>query len=173
MLYLLDTNVLITANNLYYPVERVPEFWHWLRHVSADGLVKMPQEMFDEVKDGRKDGKKDLLFGWLQTPSVKDSLLMDEEADEHLVRSVMDVGYAADLTDDEIPQLGNDPFLIAYALADVDNRCVVTTEVSKPKRKRQNRHIPDVCQTMGVKCIDTFELLRILDFSTSWASGRR
>ncbi|WP_410001046.1 DUF4411 family protein [Rhizobium leguminosarum] len=26
-MHLLDANVLITAHNLYYPIQRVPEFW--------------------------------------------------------------------------------------------------------------------------------------------------
>lgn len=31
MLYLLDANELITAHNLYYPIDVVPEFWEWLK----------------------------------------------------------------------------------------------------------------------------------------------
>jgi hypothetical protein len=81
---------------------------------------------------------------------------------------VVEKGYAPDLTDDEVEKIGRDPFLISYALAFLDQRCIVTTEVSKPKRVRGNRHIPDVCATMGVQCIDSFQLLRALDFRTSW-----
>jgi hypothetical protein len=33
MLYLTDANVLITANNLYYPIDRVPECWEWLAYM--------------------------------------------------------------------------------------------------------------------------------------------
>ncbi|HAH63984.1 MAG TPA: hypothetical protein DCL72_00565 [Rhizobiales bacterium] len=32
------------------------------------------------------------------------------------------------------------------------DRCVVTTEVSAPRKQRQNRRIPDVCATMGIVC---------------------
>lgn len=46
MLYLLDANVLITANNTYYPVDRVPEYWEWLTHMSKAGYIKMPLENF-------------------------------------------------------------------------------------------------------------------------------
>ena len=35
MLYLLDANVLITANNLYYPIDSVPEYWEWLGPIWA------------------------------------------------------------------------------------------------------------------------------------------
>jgi hypothetical protein len=61
-----------------------------------------------------------------------------------------------------------DPFLIAYALVSAADRCVVTTEVSAPRKQRQNRRIPDVCTTMGVMCCDTFVLTRALGFKTGW-----
>jgi len=74
----------------------------------------------------------------------------------------------AALSDDEIEQIGRDPFLIAYALALPADRCVVTTEVSRPTLERQNRRIPDVCASLGVTCCDTFAMLRALRFSTRW-----
>ena len=66
MLYLLDASVLITANNSYYPVDRVPEYWDWLRHIAEQGQVKIPIENFEEIKDGPDDEEKDLLFAWMQ-----------------------------------------------------------------------------------------------------------
>lgn len=167
-LFLLDTSVLITAHDHYYPIDRVPEFWSWLLHRCSAGDIKIPREIFDEIKDGGKDGSKDLLYGWIQDADVKDAVLFDEDPDVALVQKVLANGYAPDLTDDETLQIGNDPFLIAYAAVAPSNRTVVTTEVSKPKKVRQNRRIPDVCKTMGVLCIDTFELVRVLDFKTSW-----
>jgi hypothetical protein len=58
--------------------------------------------------------------------------------------------------------------LVGYGLADTVTRCVVTTEVSKPSRQRQNRKLPDVCGTFGVKCCDTFALTKQLGFKTGW-----
>lgn len=164
MLYLLDANVLITAHNSYYPLDRVPEFWGWMRHVGAKGEAKIPLEIYEEIKDG----KKDLLLDWIAEEASKEALLLDEEADVDLVRKATEEGYADDLSDDEIEQLGRDPFLLAYALADPKNRTIVTLEVSKPSRVRQNRHLPDVCGTLGISHCDTFEFLRNLNFSTSW-----
>lgn len=173
MLFLLDANVLITANNFYYPIDRVPEYWEWLAYVGSLGRVKMPFEIFDEVKDGPDAAEKDLLFAWLQQAGNKTALLLDETVDPDLVRKVIDVGYAADLTDDEIEQVGRDPFLMAYALAS-DDRCVVTVEISAPKKQRQNRKVPDVCKALGVRCCSPFEFNRLLDFRTQWKvdSGR-
>ena len=126
----------------------------------------MPVETFEEVKDGSTDAQQDLLFGWIQ--ANKAVLLLDEESDSDLVQRTVEEGYAPDLTDDEIEQLGRDPFLIAYALAASADRCVVTTEVSSPRKQRQNRRVPDVCASLGVTCCDTFAMLRALSFSTSW-----
>ena len=42
---------------------------------------------------------------------------------------VVSAGYAPDLTDDEVEKIGRDPFLIAYALADPPERCVVTGKI--------------------------------------------
>ena len=145
MLYLLDASVLITANNSYYAIARVPEFCEWLIHVGSAGLVKMPLEIFEEVKQGPKDADKDLLYGWLREKTNQDALVLNEQVDESLVQHAVTVGYAPDLTDDEVEQLGRDPFLLGYALVRPGDRCIVTAEVSKPKRTRQNRHLPDVC----------------------------
>ena len=166
MLYLLDSNVLITAHNSYYPIDRVPEFWGWMAHVGSEGRAKVPAELYEEVTDGN-----DALADWARESENRDALVLEETIDVDLLSTVVEHGYASDLTDDEFEKIGRDPFLIAYALAAQDQRCVVTTEVSKPSRIRANRHIPDVCAIVGVRCIDSFQLLRALDFRTYWRAG--
>lgn len=158
MLYLLDANVLMTAHDAYYPIERVPQFWEWIIDNAKHNHIKIPYEILGELEAGRKEGE---LFKWVKTN--KKNLLLDEDVDILLVNKVVEQGYAKDLTDDEIHKLGRDPFLIAYALAS-PNRCVVTLEASKPSAKRANRRIPDVCKQLNIRCIDTFEMLHALDF---------
>jgi hypothetical protein len=173
MMYLLDANVLITAHNSYYPVDGVPEFWEWLAHQAETGVVKMPLETFEEVKDGGTDEDRDLLYAWVQRAEVQRALILSDEVQPELVQHVVEHGYASDLTDDEIVQIGKDPFLIAHAQADPQQRCVVTTEVSKPGKRRQNRKVPDVCRDLGVNCCDPFTMLRALRFSTGWRGRAR
>ena len=117
MLYLLDASILITANNSYYPVESVPEFWEWLLHMAQQGYVKIPVEIFEEINDGPNNGEKDLLYGWVQELDVKSAFLLDESVDVALVQKAITMGYATNLTDTELEQLGRDPFLVAYAMA--------------------------------------------------------
>ena len=166
MLHLLDANVLITANRLYYPLERVPEFWDWLVHMGQIGQIKMPLELVEEIREGSDD-----LAEWMSDHDHLDALLFAEDADVALVQRVTDQGYAPDLDDKEIEIVGRDPFLIAAALRSPADRCVVTAEVSKPGRQRANRHVPDVCNSLGVRWMDSFGLIRALNFSTSWRQG--
>ncbi len=159
MHYLLDANVLIEANRDYYPIDRVPEFWDWLIAMGESGRVKVPLEIYEEVTDGN-----DAVAVWLR--DNKDALSLNEDVREALVTLVTEEGYAADLSDDEIEKIGRDPFLIAYALAVPDQRCVVSNESSRPSRIRANRHVPDVCADFNIPCRNTFALIRELDFHT-------
>ncbi len=161
-LYLLDANVLIDAQRDYYPFEMVPEFWDWLVHMARQGTIKVPRQVYDALTEGNMDA----LAEWLK--DNKSDLLFDEEVDFEILNRVIEQGYAPDLTESEVATLNQDPFLIAYALADAGQRCVVTTEVSRPSKIRANRHIPDVCRDLGVSCCNTFTLLRELDFRTGW-----
>lgn len=162
-MYLLDANVLIDANRDYYPIARIPEFWEWLEHQGSGGAVKVPIEIYEEVKDGTDD-----LAKWIKGPSVTAAIRHTADVDPILVARAVAEGYAPDLADDEVLKIGRDPFLLAYALADPNGHCVVTTEVSKPSKRRANRHLPDVARQFGIDSCNTFEFTRRLDFRTSW-----
>lgn len=164
MLYLLDANVLITAHNQYYPIDMVPEFWEWLLHMADANHIKMPVETFEEVKEGH-EGE---LYQWINAEGLEDRLLLPEDVDPALVQTVLNQGYAPDLSDTELEQVGQDPFLIAHALADPNNRRVVSVEVSKPTKLRANRKVPDVCVSVGVTSCHPFVMLRQLGFTTNW-----
>jgi len=168
MLYLLDANVLITAESTFYAIDQVPEFWDWILHQGEKGLTKIPLEIIEEIDvSSRKD---DRLIEWIKKGDNRSVLQLKEEVNSKLVHKVIKDGYAEDLSDVEVDQLGRDPFLIAYAMAAMADkkRCVVTMEVSKPSRKRQNRKVPDVCASLSVQCCNIFKMTRDLNFSTSW-----
>lgn len=164
MLYLLDANVLIDANRDYYPIGRVGEYWDWLIFQGQQGMVKVPIEIYEELKEG----KQDALALWAKEADTEEALKLDEDVDIDLVRQVSDEGYAPDLTDVEVEKIGRDPFLIGYALVDVQQRVVVTTETSKPRKQRANRKLPDVCRQFGVASINAYQLGHQLDFRTDW-----
>lgn len=161
MQYLLDANVLIRAHRDYYPIEDVPQYWQWILDNAHANQIKIPKEILDEVEPGNKVSE---LYRWIK--NNKKRLRLCESVDETLINQVIEAGYASDLSDVEIDQLGKDPFLIAYAMKDAKERCVVTLEESKPSKIRANRRIPDVCETLNIECIDPFVLNRRLNFNT-------
>ena len=161
MLFLIDANVLIRAHEDYYPIERVPQFWRWLEHEARAGRIKMPLEIHNEIADSRGP-----LRDWTCRREVKEALVLDEEVDADVLDQVLRDGYGEDLTEVDLEKIGNDAFLIAYAMAERD-RVVVTKEVSRPRAVRSNRKIPDVCNTLDVECVHDFELYRRLNFSTA------
>ncbi len=127
MLFLLDANVLIDANRDYYPLMRIPEYWEWLLHKGSRGEVKIALEVYEEVKAGTDD-----LAQWMKELETESALLLNEDVSVALVGKVTSEGYAPDLNDVEVEKIGRDPFLIAYGVADAQNRCIVSTEASKP-----------------------------------------
>jgi hypothetical protein len=99
----------------------------------------------DEILAGQNNqkGKKneDLLLTWIRQPEIKNALLLDEQVDPELVAAVIERGYAVDLTDTELEEIGRDPFLIAYGTVSTD-RCVdrgVEPEQETPEPKNPRR----------------------------------
>ena len=148
---------------------RSRSFGGWVHHQAESNRIKIPREIMEEIKAGRKD--KDPLFDWIGATEIEAALTLDEVVDATLVQHVVNTGYTNDLTDVEINEIGRDPFLIAYALAAVADRTVVTLEVSRPSAQRANRKVPDVCQTLGVMCCGPFALNKALGFSTGWKAS--
>jgi len=166
VIYLLDANVLIDADRDYYSLDRVPEFWEWLQHHAQAGNVKVCIEIFEEVTDGNGS-----LPEWLKRDDVRAALLLGEESDQTVVSRIVNEGYAADLTDIEVIAVGRDPFLIAHAMTNAADRCVVTTERPAPAKTRHNRRVPDVCGQFNVHCCNQFEFFRALNFRTNWRAA--
>lgn len=174
MLYLLDANVLINAHDNYYPIDRIPQFWEWLIENAMQNRIKIPFEMLAEVKAGPPNREVDLdedeLVRWLRRNEHEQTLLYRANADAESVNKVFAEGYELpNPSTDELRKIRQDPLLIAYALA-IPDICIVTLESKQENKtdsmKRQKRSIPFVCRKLGIRSIDTFELIRELDFRT-------
>ncbi len=76
MLYLLDANTLIDANRDYYGIGQVNEYWEWLIHCGEQGHVRIPVEVYEELKAG-----SDNLADWAKTAETEAALKFDEEVD--------------------------------------------------------------------------------------------
>lgn len=163
MIYLLDADTVIKADNRFFTRKRSASFWLWLPHQGTIGNIKIPREQYDEITAGNGN-----LVDWLKTEETKNALLLNGEVDAALVASVLTNGYAPDLNDAELIEIGKDPFLIAHGATDPANRTVVSFETSAPAKTRKNRKIPDVCTQFGVACVDLFGMVDALDYTEDW-----
>jgi hypothetical protein len=100
-LYLLDANVIIRAHEDYYPVDRIPKFWSWLLDIATANVVKMPRLIFDEVSPSMGP-----LAEWIKQAHVRGVMVLDETVDAGRVNHVLERGYAPDLNDVEILEIG-------------------------------------------------------------------
>lgn len=157
-MYLLDANVLIRAHEDYYPLDRIPQFWDWLLAEADIGKVKMPFEIYDEIASGRGE-----LREWITKASVRNAIVLGEEVDQAIFNNVVDTAYAADLTEEELEEIGRDPFLVTYGMMG-STRTIVTKEVSRPSKRRGRRKVPDACDIVGVRWITDFAFYRELNF---------
>jgi hypothetical protein len=150
-------------------LDRVPQFWDWLIHHATAGTVKMPLEIFEEVAGGGAARTGDLLLPHLRQAPIKRSLILDEEPHPDLVTAVLTNAYGGPVpTEVDLEEMGQDPFLVAYALVDPRQRCVVTCEVSKPGKIGPRRKVPDACTDNGIRSITPFEFFRELNFAVDW-----
>ncbi len=69
-------------------------------------------------------------------------------------------------------KIWGDPFLIACALANKNDRIIGTSEVSKLSLKRSERRIPDVCETFDIQCLKQWNLIEALDFRTRFSKEK-
>ena len=170
MLYLLDANVLITAHDNYYAIDRIPQFWEWIIYHAKQGQIKMPFEMISESRSPPNRGVeiKTTITPMAWRNNHETQLLLDASADQKTVSAVLKEDYELPQPSlDELNKIRKDPLLISYALTHV-NTTIVTLEAKQENAtdtmKRHKRKIPFVCRKLGIRCIDTFDLIRELDF---------
>ena len=170
-MYIIDADALIRAKKTYYQFERVPQFWEWLIHHAEQGTIKMALETWEKIGDKPRDRRDDLAV-WAN--GNKDVLVLSDMSYDSRFGEVLEQYEKPDgssLTEADLVTIGDDYQLIAAALH--NNATVVTREIPKntlgPKRK-----VPNVCDDLGVDCIDLDGLGGVpglvdrLDFRTNW-----
>ncbi|MCD6291809.1 MAG: DUF4411 family protein [Anaerolineae bacterium] len=152
----------IEAHRRYYAFDIVPGFWDALIDSAKQGIICSPLPVYEELIRS-----EDQLAGWARYH--KETLFADP--DEATVNAYTEI---ADLVvlhyEPQHVQVfldGADPWVIASAK--VHELAVVTmeglkSEQTNPKsgRVRGKIQIPNVCRRVGVKHINTFDLLRAL-----------
>jgi len=162
MLYCLDTNVYIEAHRRYYAFDIAPGFWDAFADWATQGIICSPLPVYDEISRST-----DKLAEWIKDNQSSLVVIPDDV-------TVSAYSEIADLVDHyyepqhvQVCLKGADPWVVAYAKA--NSLIVVTMESLKNEQINKKTDliageikIPNLCQRVGVKFINTFELLRTM-----------
>jgi hypothetical protein len=157
MKYLLDANTFIEAKGRYYGMTICPAYWLWLLQAyenneifSIDFVKEELVHYGDELSDWAKTHKHIFL---------PESDIPTQEAFATVVNIVNSMQHMKPGTHAEFLG-GADPWLIAKAM--VTGATIVTHEQYNVHALKKI-YIPNVCKPLGVKCINTFEMLHELE----------
>ncbi len=141
MIYFLDSNFLIDAKNLHFPLDGKPDFWNWLLVLGKDGILRIPEAVYEEVTRGNDD-----LVEWVKTH--KDIFHCNTAECVFSLPQAL-AGYGSP-TEADLEFLRADPFVVAHAMA--SGGSVVTGEKPKDTSIIKNKKIPTVCEGLRVPC---------------------
>jgi hypothetical protein len=163
-LYLLDTNVFIEAQNRYYANDICPGFWDWLDHGMLVGSLMSITSVYDEL-----EGKGDFLAEWVEDRKTSGWFLdvTDIPTQNFYAQVVQHVESVPVYTrpHKNLFLSRADPWLIAKAK--VEGLIIITHETFNAHTTKVK--IPNVCRNFNISCNDTFQVLRQLAVSFSWA----
>lgn len=158
--YIVDSDVFITAKNLYYSFEICPGFWDSLIHYHSKGRINSIDRVKSELLAGRKT--EDLVL-WVKN-DVPDEFFLDTDG-EGVSSTYTDimlwVQRSTQFFDNAKAQFATsaDGWLVAYAK--VHNAVVVTNE--QPRAEAKSRvPLPNICEAFEVTYLNTFAMLTAL-----------
>lgn len=163
MRYLLDSNIFIESHKRFYNMGVFPCFWAGLVTMAQNGLIFTIDKVKDEVYAGKDDVKT-----WLKNNFPAKAILPVDEITmasyQRIQTTVRDTGkYKSSTLNSYAAETLADPFICAYALGH-GSISVVSYETSKPSSKTEIK-IPDVCNLIGVPCIQIYDMLLALKAS--------
>ena len=165
--YLVDSDVFITAKNLYYSFDICPGFWKCVVHHHREGRVFSVDRVRSELLAGHK---KEDLVRWVRD-IVPEGFFLPVDTDV-VMRAYVDIMMWVQRHPRYFDHAkakfatGADGWLVAYA--QVHGATVVTNEQSAPESRKEIK-LPDVCDQFRVRRDNTFVMLRALNIHFDWA----
>jgi hypothetical protein len=151
--------VLIQAWQKYYSPKLCPDYWTILNRLGEQGLIFLPQIVFEEII--RTD---DDLTKWVKGSSIP--VLIPDTNVTNILRTIFEVNpLHRTLVDNTKNRSLADPWVIAHAL---NEKAVVVTKEEKVTSANASRiKIPNVCDNMGVTWINDFEFIERMNIRFS------
>ena len=148
-MFIIDSNILIEAKRVHFPLAPKHPFWDWLVELGERGEIKIPEAVYKELEVG-----KDELSEWLENHK---SLFFIPERDAYselppVLESYIAL-YDSEIDETELEVLKADPWVIAHAKA-LGGR-VLSNERPKGKALKSIKEvkIPSVCKNFDIECV--------------------
>lgn len=159
--YVIDANIFISAHREKFPLDVVPSFWAKIKSLAEAGKLISLDKVKEEIYR-----MEDELAGWCKEHLPDEFWYASESAaGEYAGLARWAYGQTRIYNPEAIAEFlegdNADAFLIAYAMADKDNRILVTYETSGNGSKKRVK-IPDVCVAFGVKLMVPNQMFRDL-----------
>lgn len=153
--YCLDANVLIQAWQKYYSPKFCPDYWDILNEFGENSILFLPEVVYDEITKTDDD-----LSRWF-----KKSKIPIRNITEPVIKCLQNI-YSNNLShkflvDNTKARSLADPWVIAHAIN--ENATVVTKEEIVNARNSSKIKIPNVCENMGIRWINDFQMIEELD----------
>lgn len=159
--FVVDSNFFIEAHRSTYPLDIATSFWNKVQQLANAGKIISIDKVKNELYD-----KNDDLEAWCRAHLPQDFFkssveFIAEYAQVTTWAQSMNHHYRQNALNEFLGADEADAFLIAYSLADPENRILVTQEISAPIKKSRVK-MPDCCDALGVTYTNTIEMFRRL-----------
>lgn len=161
-IFVVDSNFFIQAHRANYPLDVATSFWNKIKQLADDRRIISIDKVKEEIF-----ANDDTLTNWCAT-NLPQSFF--EETSGIISQYSRICAWASSRSDHYLPKALTeflhadeaDAWLVAYGLADINNRTIVTHEISSPYGKNRVK-IPDVCLANNISFLNTIEMFRLLN----------
>jgi hypothetical protein len=161
IVYVVDSNFFIQAHRESYPLDIAFSFWNKVKQLADEGKIISIDKVKNEIYD-RNDALEDWCKANLPEDFFKDSsIVMAEYGQVSAWAYSQNRHYLPNALNEFLDADEADAFIVAYVLADINNRVVVTQEKSESNRKNKVK-IPEACNALNVRYINTLDMFREL-----------
>jgi len=144
----MDTSAIIDAWMRNYAPDIFPAVWARLEELIDRGALIATEEVLHELQR-----KHDDVYKWAKQHGHM-FVPIDARIQAAVKRILRD---HKKLIDERKGRSGADPFVIALAQV---QRCAVLTAEGPTKSPERRPHIPDVCDALGIRCLNMLQLFR-------------
>ncbi|MGQ9864628.1 MAG: DUF4411 family protein [Bacteroidia bacterium] len=163
MIYLIDSNTLMTAARTYYSFEFGNNFWDFLLEKAKTGQIKSIDKVYDEIQKGNDKLKEWTERQFVNYFSPTDNINILYKYADLVNWAENQDQYSRNAKNEFMNESNADVWLLAFAMQDPQTYKIVSFEKFNTNIKKKIP-IPNACAKFNIQYCDLFEMMRDLEF---------